>query len=630
MQRAAAEAVRSIGSRELAAVKPGGAFARSFQAALATALASGDDRVRRGATRVFAAHFRDIAQETALAGTLVDSLADRDPVVRMQAVRGLWRWWYWRPELTLRNQVEDALIARLAVPEHPWVRRNLIEALYIIGDENIRYLYNNWVPSLPKAEIRDRVTEAQHATANRLAEKYVAVLASGGALQREGVLRAMSEFFERPVLGGRVGNDLEPMLVYDSTLGHVAAALTKQMTDPDPTIRRLALQALVAVRGDRDPALRRAVLARQGDTDPDVREWAATMTKDFALTAKPGPAEPALAAVLDELLASPVPEARAAAIGVFAKLGPANTSGSEAVRMGLNHSSPVVRAAALRALAAFPALRGEKVVREAVGKALSDPDVAARVEAVRLALTYRGLASEKLLLQALEDPSPAHCVGLLAVVATDAKLSADLRVVGVVAGALDDVDTGVREKALQAIQNRPVLVNNPAIEEGLRELARADNPRQKEMAEALLRSRGRSSGSGASADRLDLAFYEAKVLPIFNTLGEDGQNCVGCHRSHTILKLVPPAKDGTWTPAALRANFRATLRVVNLASPRDSLLLGKPTWEAAEEAEAQSDPTKKAHAGGVRFDSGTSPEYQTILDWINGARLRVEAAVQPR
>ncbi len=630
VQRAAAEAVRSIGSRELAGVKPGGAFAQSFQAELARALASSDDRVRRGATRVFAAHFRDIAQETALADSLIACLADPDPVVRMQAVRGLWRWWYWRPELALRNQVEDALIARLAEPEHPWVRRNLIEALYIVGDENIRYLYKNWVPSLPKSDIRDRVTEAQHATVNRLAEKYVAVLAAGSPLQREGVLRAMSEFFERPVLGGRVGNDLEPMLVYDSTVGQVALALTRQMADPDPTIRRLALQALVTVRGDRDPAVRRAVLARQGDADAEVREWAATMTKDFPLNVKPGPAEPALAAVLDELLASPVPEARAAALGVLSQLGPANTPGAEDVRTALGHTSPIVRAAALRALSAFPALRGEKVVREAVGKALSDPDVAARVEAIRLALTNRGLVSEKLLLQALEDPAPAHCAGLLAVVAADPKLAADLRVVGVVAGALVEGDTGVREKALQAIQNRPVLVNNPAIEEGLRDLSQGDNPRQKEMAEALLRSRGRSSGSGGSADRLDLAFYEAKVLPIFNTLGEDGQNCVGCHRSHTILKLVPPGKDGAWSANAVRANFRATLRVVNLARPRDSLLLGKPTWEAAEEAEAQSDPSKKAHAGGVRFDSGTSAEYQTILDWINGARLRVEAAAEPR
>ena len=72
--------------------------------------------------------------------------------------------------------------------------------------------------------------------------------------------------------------------------------------------------------------------------------------------------------------------------------------------------------------------------------------------------------------------------------------------------------------------------------------------------------------------------------------------------------------------AAVRDNYGAALRVVNLANPTDSLLLGKPTWEAAEEAEAQNDPSKKAHAGGVRFHKD-SPEFQTVLDWINGARL---------
>jgi hypothetical protein len=60
---------------------------------------------------------------------------------------------------------------------------------------------------------------------------------------------------------------------------------------------------------------------------------------------------------------------------------------------------------------------------------------------------------------------------------------------------------------------------------------------------------------------------------------------------------------------------------VNLPNPSQSLLLGKPTWEAADEAEAQNDPTKKAHAGGVRFEPD-SPEYQTLLDWINGARYK--------
>src|SRR5439155_25359057 len=103
----------------------------------------------------------------------------------------LWRWWYWRDDSGLRERIEDALIARLAVPTHPWVRRNLIEALYIIGDENIRYLYNNWVPALATQERRDRATAAQHATVNRLGEKYVAALAGGNARQRDGVLRAM-------------------------------------------------------------------------------------------------------------------------------------------------------------------------------------------------------------------------------------------------------------------------------------------------------------------------------------------------------------------------------------------------------------------------------------------------------
>jgi hypothetical protein len=86
--------------------------------------------------------------------------------------------------------------------------------------------------------------------------------------------------------------------------------------------------------------------------------------------------------------------------------------------------------------------------------------------------------------------------------------------------------------------------------------------------------------------------------------------------------MVPPGKDGEWTPETARDNFRAALRVINLARPADSVILGKPTWEAAEEAEAQNDPTKKAHAGGVRFEKN-SREYQTLLDWINGARLPV-------
>ncbi len=304
VRRAAADAIRLLGNRLNGSTRPGQTEAqRLLVDGLRAALASPDDRSRRGATRVFAAHFRELSQELSLADAMLRRLDDPDPVVAMQAIKGLWRWWYWRSEPGLRNRIEDRLIAGLAEPRHPWVRRNLIEALYILGDDNIRYLDNNWIPSLARAEDRRRATEGQHATVNRLGDKFVGVLESGNRLQREGVLRAMSEFFERPVLGGRVGNDLEPTLFHGETAARLAKSLTARMSDPDPTIRRLAIQALVTIRGDRSADLARSVMRRLGDPDAAVRTWAGTMTKEFSLKVAPGRLEPETMAMVDELLA---------------------------------------------------------------------------------------------------------------------------------------------------------------------------------------------------------------------------------------------------------------------------------------------------------------------------------------
>jgi HEAT repeat protein len=628
VRRAAAEALRMIGNRLNASVRPGQTEPqRLLVEQLRAALGSPDDRTRRGATRIFAAHFRDLSQELALADALLDRMDDPDPVVAMQAIKGLWRWWYWRADPSLRNRIEDRLIAGLAESRHPWVRRNLIEALYIIGDENIRYLDNNWIPSLSRQEDRHRATEAQHATVNRLGSKYVSVLESSNRLQREGVLRAMSEFFERPVLGGRIGNDLEPMLFHEGALAAIEKSLTAAMADPDPTIRRLALQALVTIRGDRSADLARTILRRLGDPDPDVRAWATTMTKEFPLKVAAGNLDPATLVLIDDMLGQPGPDPRAAALGILGRIGPVASVASHAdlaakVRSQLGGEAATVRAAALTALRAFPVLWVERPVRESIEHGLRDADAQVRVAAIQLALEPRSKLAESALRRALDDADPPARIVLLDRISAEGKLRGDLRLLGVVSNALVAEDGGVREKALQLIQKNPTLLTNAAIENSLRELARAETAgqRHREIARALLSSRGQSSAGDAIADRLDLAFFQTKVLPIFNRLGEDGQNCMGCHRSHTILKMVPPSKDGNWTSEAARANYRAALRVVNLARPSDSLILGKPTWEAAEEAEAQNDSTKKAHAGGVRFEPN-SREYQTLLDWINGARL---------
>jgi HEAT repeat protein len=625
VSRAAAEALRMLGNRLNGSTRPGQTEAqRLLVDQLRAALASPDDRTRRGATRVFAAHFRELSQELALADAMLGRLDDSDPVVSMQAIKGLWRWWYWRSDASLRDRIEDRLIAGLAEPRHRWVRRSLIEALYIIGDENIRYLDQNWIPSLARAEDRRRATDGQHATVNRLGRKYVDVLESGNQLQREGVLRAMSEFFERPVLGGRIGNDLEPMLFHGEMTDRIARSLTARMSDPDRTIRRLALQALVTIRGDRSADLARSVLRRLGDPDLAVRTWAGTMTREFSLKVAPGKLDPETMSMVDELLAKPDAGARAAALGVLGRIGPIANSEDPAtrVRSHLGVDDPTVRAAALTAVQSFPSLWSERPVRESIERGLRDADARVRVASIRMALEPRSKIADSALRKALDDPEPVARIALLDRIAAEDRLRTDLRLISVMSGGLSAENGGVREKALQLIQKNPALLANGEIENALREIARTETAgqRHREIARALLASRGRSSAGDGNADRLDVAFFKAKVLPIFNKMGEDGQNCMGCHRSHTILRMIPPTKDGDWSAEDVRANYRSALRVVNLSRPSDSLLLGKPTWEAAEEAEAQNDATKKAHAGGVRFESN-SRDYQTLLDWINGARL---------
>ena len=156
VRRAAAEAI-AVDRQPAERLEPGPGETeaqRRLVDASARRSRSPDDRTRRGATRVFAAHFRELSQELALADACSERLDDPDPVVAMQAIKGLWRWWYWRPDPSLAESDRRPADRRPGRAATPWVRRNLIEALYIIGDENIRYLDKNWIPSLARAEDR--------------------------------------------------------------------------------------------------------------------------------------------------------------------------------------------------------------------------------------------------------------------------------------------------------------------------------------------------------------------------------------------------------------------------------------------------------------------------------------------
>lgn len=158
-----------------------------------TALASRDDRMRWGGVRVFAAHFSTLATRAPLAAALEKLMNDPVPVIRMDAVKALWQFWFWNADPGVRSGIEDATLQALGQPQHPWVAQNLRHAVYNLADENIRYLYNNWVPLLGRPEDRDQAIRGRLAVESQLAAKFATLLEQGSEPAKEELLRALTE-----------------------------------------------------------------------------------------------------------------------------------------------------------------------------------------------------------------------------------------------------------------------------------------------------------------------------------------------------------------------------------------------------------------------------------------------------
>lgn len=253
VQRTAAWAARQIYNRsETAPARP-----------VLEALASADARVRWGATRIFATHFASLARRPEFLEPLAKCAAGDEPAIRMQALKGLWQYWFWTPDEQAKGRIEDAFLAGMAAPAHPWVERNLREGIYNIADENIRYLYNNWVPLLAKPEDRDRAVEGRLAVEDQMARKFARVLETGSDAQRKMLLAGLTEFPLRrgdiydpaadharlaPPVYNRIGNDIEQIVFFGLSNDRLARALVPLLDSPDAELRRLAAQAALLVR----------------------------------------------------------------------------------------------------------------------------------------------------------------------------------------------------------------------------------------------------------------------------------------------------------------------------------------------------------------------------------------------
>lgn len=200
--------------------------------------------------------------------------------------------------------------------------------------------------------------------------------------------------------------------------------LSRLLADPDPRVRREALDAIARLG---DPAALGEILALTGDGDPQVRARAARAVGDAAEEAKDPVARTKAAQALEGMLADERPNVRRQAVQALREMGGKETA--PALARALSDPSFEVQEAAIEGLArvgdasAQPALRqiygdgtGANALEAAVAlKRLGDP-VPFQREAERLRQVMRQGGSpddKREALRILVDNSPAEAGALI-------------------------------------------------------------------------------------------------------------------------------------------------------------------------------------------------------------------------
>ena len=272
VQRTAAWAVRQSYSQHL----------DTPSADLLEAMGASNDRERWGAARVFSQHFSQLARRGEFEPALAKLANDDALSVQMMGIKGIWQFWFWTPDTKVKSAIEDALLAKMEKPQPAWIESNLHDGIYNLADENIRYLYNNWVPLLNHEEDRDRAIQGRLSIEARLANKFAMVLERGSDSEKKELMRFLTEFPLRradvydlaadlskpvPPLYNRIGNDIEQIVFFGPSAERLAHSLSNLLDSKDPEMRHLAAQAVLLVRKTNFGSVNKVA----GDTGPEVR-----------------------------------------------------------------------------------------------------------------------------------------------------------------------------------------------------------------------------------------------------------------------------------------------------------------------------------------------------------------------
>jgi len=663
--RAAAWALRQIASRRPEA-------RGAVVAPLRAALLSAGERTRLGAVRVFNQHFKYISEEWALGGELVRLTREEPlPAIKMGAIQALYQWWYWDRDAAHKEEIEKALIAGLGREEHPWVRRNFIEAYYLVLDDNVRYLYGSWLPRLKRDEDRDAIRNAHREHVRSQAVRYRDAMLAGNLLARDGLLRALHTHHVREGLG-----DVSPLAAapVPETVsgpwvnGYKWAALYDPLAAGSGALTSIGNDSEApAFYEDSAPLMNEAFLAAIGDANGPALLLETLRTLRFL---KPFTIQPALAGrILAQLERAP-PEAAqiARAVLVDAPLSDPLVL-PELERMVREGSAQNLEvAAALITDRKQERLPRQEGLRQAVADRLARtgpedrafphmaalvgampelraaaPIAARAVEGIRARRPQSQQAALRLVLgdiRLLEQPGigeiydgyPQKLGSLTVGGALSAVGSLDLRearyrpampeIRRILLAGLNDPVATVRTQALNTLRNIETLHTHPEIVARVAALRRDPDPHARNSALAFESVRMMRAGSRTAdaAQLLDYFYFKERVEPFLTVKGADGMACAHCHANHTVLKLSEGDEYGVVTLAQSQANYRAVLAMVDVKDPENSLLLNKPI--ASLDSEGAGDSQALSHGGGIRWtERKDSKEYQVVLRWIRGARL---------
>jgi hypothetical protein len=652
VQIAAAQAVHRITAREHV-VPPSGGIGLATNAIppkggttyLAAAFTSPNERTRWAATRIFAQHFSALTRQPQFADKLIAALNDKHPLVRMQAAKSLTQWFYWAKDTTLKDHIADAFITQLSQPQHPWVQRNLREGLYSMADENVRYLYNNWIALLATAADRAAAKAGQRAESRAMAERIARALTNGNATLRENLLRGLTEFhlrhsgYNNAARYTRIGNDVETIQFYDEGARTVEKALAPLIAKGTTAQRQQALLLSYTVRDQQLDALPLLVMQQLNDGDATIRAAAQEVYKLLPLQVREQNKQAAIA-VLKALLASPHAPAQTAALERVKAIGATDARAAQldvTIRDFVLRADRRVAPTALLALADFPALKDDAEIQQRLAAALKDD--ALQRAAAQLALydaQWRTPPAIKAALHALLTmPTNTQRRMLLGHITEANAKQFDLPLLALLAQSFADKEDATRAAAMSAVRRVPALLKEPQIKTGLARMMNDANPALQEQAVALYQSldnhaplyfdnaqaiaHAAATTTNATATTLDYGFFVQRVIPLLARKGADGQACVNCHATHAIFKLIEPDAQGRFSEEALRENYRYAVKVSDTKNPENSLLLRKPLGDASQEGVVNARRTP--HGGGQRWQGTTDPAYQTVLDWLNGTRL---------